>query len=373
MTKKSVILLSGCVTFLLLCLVSLPAAIAADRFEKYWTVEEYLTYKPHQVSKSNSFIKRVRAAAIPATNLKKPIRIAVVYPGLQASDYWRRSIVSFEKRLKELKVPYELVSHFTKPGLTVHEQSNKIGEFLSAGADYLIFTLNVSQHKPLIEKIMKGGRTKIILQNITTPLKSFKLKQPFQYVGFDHAIGTEYLVKKYLEVFGGKADYAIMYGTPGYVSEMRGGTFLRHMENHAGMALKESYYVGFNREKSYRATKDLLKNHPNIKFVFSASTDIALGVLDALQEEGRMGDIITNGWGGGSAELDAIQAGDLDFTVMRMNDDNGVAMAEAIVMDQQGNVSEVPTIFSGDMVLVEKSMTNSEIMELKNRAFRYSN
>ena len=42
---------------------------------------------------------------------------------------------------------------------------------------------------------------------------------------------------------------------------------------------------------------------------------------------------LINGWGGGSAELEAIERGDLDVTVMRMNDDTGIAMAEAIKWD----------------------------------------
>jgi len=372
MQKMSLVYLPFYVITLILCTVTALPTFAADRFDKYWTVEEYLSNHPEEVAKSEAFVSRVRSKAVPVPSSTKTVKIAVVYPGLQVSDYWRRSISSFEKRLQILGANYTLSSHFTKPGQTVQEQSRKIGQFLSAGADYLIFTLNVKSHKALIEKIMLRGKTKVILQNITTPLKEFGSVQPFQYVGFDHVIGTEYLAKKYLAKFGDIAEYGILYGDPGYVSEMRGGTFLHLMNKHKGMKLKASYYVGFDREKSRLATWDLLSANPNIKFVFSTSTDIALGVLDAVREAGKIGKITTNGWGGGSAELEAIQAGDLDFTVMRMNDDNGVAMAESIVLDLLGTNSEVPTIFSGDMVLVDKSMSESEIMDLKKRAFRYS-
>ncbi len=138
------------------------------------------------------------------------------------------------------------------------------------------------------------------------------------------------------------------------------------------MILKDSYFVGFDRAKARLAALEVLTAHPQLKFIFSASTDIALGVIDAIKEKGLQGRVITNGWGGGSAELEAIEAGDLSFTVMRMNDDNGVAMADAIALAQNAREKEVPVIYSGDIVLVESSMSSKEIEALKTRAFRYS-
>ena len=139
---------------------------------------------------------------------------------------------------------------------------------------------------------------------------------------------------------------------------------------------KQSLFNGslrwFDREKSKIAALQVIDEHPEINFIFSASTDIALGVIDAIKEKGKEGQIITNGWGGGSAELEAISRGELDFTVMRMNDDNGVAMAEAVGLGQQNQSREVPTVYSGDMLLVDKTMSSAEVGALKERAFRYS-
>ncbi|OQY59595.1 MAG: hypothetical protein B6245_05820 [Desulfobacteraceae bacterium 4572_88] len=79
-----------------------------------------------------------------------------------------------------------------------------------------------------------------------------------------------------------------------------------------------------------------------------------------------------NGWGGGGPELEAIVGNELDVTLMRMNDDNGVAMAEAIRLDIEGKGDAVPTIFSGDFVLVEKGICQKKLNQLKSKAFRYS-
>ena len=55
---------------------------------------------------------------------------------------------------------------------------------------------------------------------------------------------------------------------------------------------------------------------------------------------------------------------------MRMNDDTGVAMAEAIKLDIEGR--KVPTVFSGDFEMVTSETSLDELQRLKEKAFRYS-
>jgi len=81
---------------------------------------------------------------------------------------------------------------------------------------------------------------------------------------------------------------------------------------------------------------------------------------------------MVNGWGGGSNELKSLLNQDLNFTVMRMNDDNGVAMAEAIRLDIVSSSIQKPIIYSGDMVIVRQDMSKEQIMKFQKRAFRYS-
>ncbi len=358
--------------FLSFSMASIHGAVADSRFQSYWTVEEYLALNQDQISKSEEFGNRVQTPPISEIDVGKVIKIVMVLPGFQVSDYWRRSIVSMERRLAEYGAVYELQTHFTRPGEVFREQSKKLTEFLSEKPDYVVFTLNADQHRVLIKQLIKHKSSKVILQNITTPLKVFRLQQPFLYVGFDHVTGTEYLAEQYLKKFKDGATFAIMFGEKGYVSDMRCGRFQEIMAEHENMELVSSYHVGFNREKAYLATKDVLKTSGKLDFIFSCSTDIALGVVDALKETGRLGQVITNGWGGGDSELLAIEKGELEFTVMRMNDDNGVAMAEAIILDSIGKGAELPTVYSGSMIIVDQTTTQRQISDLRQRAFRYS-
>jgi autoinducer 2-binding periplasmic protein LuxP len=354
---------------LLLQLVVATAAFSSE----YLTVQEYYSIHPEQVKIAKKFNSIVQQKGVPLAKgvQKKPIRIVFIYPGYQVSDYWRRSIKSFTRRMDEIGIQYEISEHFTKvTELRIQEQ--QLQAALAQDPDYLIYTLNVMKHRKLIERTLTKGRPKLILQNITTPLRDWEGKQPFLYVGFDHATGTtEFLAKYLLNRTGGKGDYAMLYHSQGYVSTMRGDTLIRYLDDHSSHNLVASYYTDGQRNKSKDAVLEIIKEH-DVKFIYACATDTAFGALDALRETNKLGQIIVNGWGGGSIELKAIQKAELDYTVMRMNDDNGVAMAEAVRLDIEKRPNMVPTIFSGEFVLVGKGVKQDELTKLKARAFRYS-
>lgn len=340
---------------------------------KYYTVDEYLNKYPTEVKISNTFKKIIKNPSLALQNTnQKILKIVMVYPGNQISDYWRRSKESFEKRLKELNISYVLMDFFTEPGHEIDVQAQQIRKALKHDTDYLIFTLDANKHSRFIERIMAYKSTKIILQNITTPLKKWSDKQAFLYVGFDHYIGSKMLADYYIKKSSNEGNYAVLYGTKGYVSFMRGKKFVHYLKQHSKLKLVAEYYTNMNKEKSRLATLDILENNPNLKFIYACTTDISLGIIQALKEKNLLGKIMVNGWGGGSEELKAIENKTLDVTVMRMNDDNGVAMAEAIKLVLLNKEKEVPKIYSGSFKLVEKNIAKKLLEEYKKTAFRYS-
>jgi len=354
-----------------LILLFILTNVAFSNDAKYYQYDEYISAF-NQGNVSDNFIKTIQEDSKAIKQNDKKIKIVMVYPGNQISDYWRKSKLSFEKRLNELNIKYELVDFFTKPAIEIKEQSKLLLKAIKNNTDYLIFTLDASKHAKFIERIVSKKKTKLILQNITTPLKKWKKRQPFLYVGFDHAIGSKFLADYYMNETNNKGNYAVLYGAKGYVSYMRGTKFVEYVSKNSKLKLVHEYYVDFNKEKAIKATRDLLKINKDLKFIYACSTDIALGVIEVLKEENLLGKIKVNGWGGGSNELKAIESGELDITVMRMNDDNGVAMAEAVKLDLLGKGKEVPTIYSGEFSLVKKGINKEELDALKKRAFRYT-
>jgi len=340
---------------------------------QYWTIDEYIERQPDQAKRMLGFSKMVQSPAkIISASVKKNISITIVYPANQVSDYWRRSVASMEGRLKEIGIKYTINSYFTLPGTETRAQSSRLGEALRNQPDYLIFTLDVAQHKNFIDRILSNKSPKLILQNITTPLKQWGGQQPFMYVGFDHVNGAKMLADYYRKKTGAKGRYALLYGTKGYVSTMRGDRFISMMQTSPEIELVAAYYTNYNRKRAFNATLEIVQEFPDLKFIYAGSTDISLGIIDALKKTGKLGTVLVNGWGGGSSELEAIVKGDMDVTVMRMNDDNGVAMADAIRLDLEGLNDQRGLIFSGEFSLVEKGINPKTLDGLSRRAFRYS-
>lgn len=348
------------------------ACKAETELSNFWTYSDFLKKFPNQKVISEDFSKRVRGkVTVHENQITKPIKIAIVYPGIQASDYWRRSVSSFEARLREQQTPYIIYPHFTKPAREIRLQEKIIKDALEQDPDYLIFTLDALRHEGIIQRLVYKGRPKVIIQNSTRPIKSWE-KQPFLYVGFDHAVGSLLLADKFMNVFPEDTSYALFYGSHGFVSAARGDTFKIAVQDKHKSKMTVSYYLDFDRERSRKAVLHLISRKKLPEFIYACSTDIALGIIDAAKEAGVLDKVSVNGWGGGGDELDALASGELDFTVMRMNDDNGVAMAEAIYLDMTGKGAEVPQIYSGDIVLVDKSNSKPEMKSLRDRAFRYS-
>ncbi|WP_372378832.1 autoinducer 2-binding periplasmic protein LuxP [Vibrio natriegens] len=347
-----------------------PAAHPSQVLNGYWEYQEFLKEFPEQRQLTNALAEAVREKPIPVTSDKKrELKISVVYPGQQISDYWIRNIDAFEKRLDKLNINYQLNQVFTRPNADIKQQSLSLMEALKSNSDYLIFTLDTTRHRKFIEHVLDSKKTKLILQNITTPVRDWDKHQPFLYVGFDHAEGSRKLAKEFSQRFPQNTHYSVLYFSEGYISDVRGNTFINQVNRDSNFELQSAYYTKATKQSGYEAAKASLDKYPDVDFIYACSTDVALGAVEALAELGR-DDIMINGWGGGSAELDAILDGELDITVMRMNDDTGIAMAEAIKWDLEGK--SVPTVYSGDYEVVTTSDSPERIEALRKRAFRYS-
>ncbi|MGO5000377.1 substrate-binding domain-containing protein [Oceanisphaera sp. W20_SRM_FM3] len=355
-----------------LCLLLLPSTLQANNLE-YWSQQDYLALFPEQKPLVQRFASKVRNPAVPLQQpLANTVRIVMLTPDQQVSDYWSRNQTSLGKRLVELGVPFSLQNYPSLPSTTDREQEQQLADALLSDPDYLVLTLNSPRHTVLLNKLMTRDRPKIILMNITTPLKDLKNRQPFLYVGFDHQAGTRLLNEKIKKITNSQANYLMLYGTRGYISTARGDEFIQLNINEPDMNLGQAFYTDVNPEKAKQAVLQTLQEKPNINLIYACTTDIALGAAQALKILNKEDKIILNGWGGGSAELDAIATGALDLTVMRMNDDNGVAIAEAIRLDQVGKTHLIPQIYSGDFVVIDKYTSKAELERLKDVAFRYS-
>ncbi len=349
-----------------------PEHTAADTEQKdKWSLTEWYEAFPEEKEKAVLFQNLVQSDGVYETfSDAEIVKIAVAVPGIQKSDYWERNVTAFEARLKEINLPYSLKRYFCRPG-EIQVQYRQLKKIMESDYDYLITTLDEFSDIKMIERIITTGKTEVILQNITTPLRRFANRQPFLYTGFDHEMGALLLADEYNRRFPEGGDWILLLYTDGLVSEQRGGAFRRVMEKNSAMSLKSVYLTEGKREKAKQAVLSAVNEYGSIDFIYSCATDVTVGAIEALESMNLTDSVFVNGWGGGSLELDLIQKERLNITVMRMNDDAAVAMAEAIRMDLKGEKNKVPLVYSGKFEIVDLSKKES-IEQLKIRAFRYS-
>jgi autoinducer 2-binding protein LuxP len=334
----------------------------------YWRFDQYYDMYPEQRPWLDELRQAVTREPVPlaAGTQQRPVRIAQVYPGLQVSSYWSDSEASLIGRLKDLGIEYELKTRYTTPNTQLGEQIRQIHELLAWDPDYLIYTLDSPRQRMLIERLIQNTDTRLILQNITTPLKEWEQRQPFMYVGFDHTEGARLLARYFAERFP-DAEFGVLFRSKGLVSQMRGTGFLQALpETHQ---LQSSYYSDSSREGGRDAALRLLAEHPSLDYIYACSTDVALGALDAVEHLERS-DVVVNGWGGGPEEVEQLRAGRLPVVLMRMSDEAGIAIAEAIRRDLSG--LPVARVYSGQFVVLDDGMTSAEIHRHEARAHRYS-
>ncbi|WP_210396156.1 substrate-binding domain-containing protein [Motiliproteus sediminis] len=353
----------------LLWLLSWPLAAAA--LDDYQLLDDFYNENPQQLTLARQLRTQVQDLPRQAPEHLPPIRIAVVYPAQQKSDYWRRSLQVFTHRLDRLGLDYQLERFFTRPVLDETELKQQLRDALQSDPDYLIFTLDSPAHRKVIERLLVRGRPKLILQNITTPLRDWQTAPPLLYTGFDHQQGTRILADT---LFVNPTEPApqrisVIFRDRGYVSAMRGQTFIKLAQLH-GAEVVSRYYTAADQESARLATLDALDQNSDIDLFYACSTDVAFGIQAALKERGVQHRIRVNGWGGGVEELDAIARGELDLTVVRLNEESSIAMAEAILNDQLG--LPVPQVYSGEMRPLTRQQPASIQNALRALAFPHS-
>ncbi len=329
----------------------------------------------------DAFRDVISADAVPiSVEVAEPVTIALVFPSLDLSDAWARGHAGLVGRLDELGVPYQLdtfgTSHDDHSLQLAHLETT-----MARGYDYVIVgPTEILVQMSIIEEMIEAG-IGVIVWNYSTPLQEWgearypEGGQPLAYVGFSHAEGAhilgEYFVERLRNEVDGTPKVAQLRGMPGITDDQRSGVAMQHFQD-AGFEIVHETYANWARDQGYAATLNIVGAYPDVDHIHIVSTAMAIGAVEALDEVGRAGEILLNGWGGGSEEQLHLLEGNLHATVMRMQDDWGVALAEIIKFDLEGRIDEVPLAVSGGMQLVDDTFTRADIDAILEYAFRYS-
>ena len=313
------------------------------------------------------------AAAVAAFALSPPaaqaekMRIAYLSPSFDISDAWERVFWSMQGRLEELGVDFEVqalavASHVDHAGQLAQTES-----VIARGVDYVFFgPTEFEAAIPALRKLKQAGIPTVVY-NFATPHED-ESARAMSYIAFAHYPGGVKSGEWAAEHLEGKGKVLILRGAPGVISDDRGGGFLSVVEQHPDIEVVMGPYTDFDRAKAYDAAQNMLAAHPDVNLIYGMSTAIGLGAAQVVRQMGKSEEIATMGFGGTGDEIVAMKEGWLTASVLRPIDDSGVAVADAFVAHSKGE--EVPLVWAGSFVMVDRWSDAAEIVEYANRYSR---
>lgn len=314
----------------------------------------------------------VGAPATPMANPPSaPVKIAVIYPSQDVSDFWLRSYLSMEARLKEIGLPFEATQFASNMG-DFQLQATYAEQVARDDYDYVIFgPSELVAQQDSIKDLMDAGK-KVIVLNYDTPLQEWGDDQPMMYTTFSHLFGALNICNWVVENLGTEGAYAMIRGIPGGIDDQRSGGFRDCLAEKSNWKLAYEHYGDFKREGGFNGAQLIASGYPEVTLLHNANTAMAMGAISAVQAAGLGDKLFVTAWGGTGDELEALRAGELKATPMRMSDDVGVSMAEAIRADIEGRGEELPLVFLGRITIVSGDSGPDVVDAMAAEAFRYT-
>lgn len=221
-------------------------------------------------------------ATAPAPMAKK-IRIGVSIPS--ATHGWTAGVGWWAKRAMAL---YPDVQWEYQTAADATTQVNQIETMLQKDIDGLVVLASDSAAlTPVVRKAKQKG---VYIINVDRGLISDPGEGPIADVfieGDNKAYGrraAEYVAQK----LGGKGDIVILEGIPGVtVNTDRVNAFLEVIAQHPQIKVLDRQPANWNRQKGLQVMQDLLVKHKHIDAVWTGDDDVAMGVIQAIEEVGR--------------------------------------------------------------------------------------
>ncbi len=301
---------------------------------------------------------------------ERPVRIAVLFPSNQVSDFWLRGQISLEARLKDLGIDYELDA-YASAILDHLEQAALAETVLHQDYDYIIYgPTELDAQASSIEPLIADPNKQVIVWNYDTVLQRWGDNQPLAYVTFSHLDGAANVCRYVIDKLGTEGNFALMHGVPGSLDDQRSFGFRDCLVENSNWNYIYSHYGLAEADAAFNGGALIAQAYPEVSLIHGGNTAVGLGAARGVALAGASDRIHVTGWGGTGDELVSLKSGTLLATPMRMSDDLGVGTAEVIKYHLEGR--EHPLVVLGRITIAHQDMAAEEIDALEAESFRYS-
>ena len=173
----------------------------------------------------------------------------------------------------------------------------------------------------------------------------------------NNAQGAALGAMQWVEDVGDSGNYVELFGAPSdNNAQTRSNGYETVLSQYPDLVKVGQDVANWDRTQGYNKMQSLLQAHPDIIGVISGNDEMALGAIAALKEAGRLEDIKVGGFDGSPDAVDAIKAGELEYTVLQpvaIFAEEAVRQADHFINTGELKVAEEKQLF--DCLLIDES------------------
>ncbi|RBP85319.1 hypothetical protein EBI01_01585 [Marinomonas rhizomae] len=329
--------------------------------------QDFYELMPRQGPLAEQFTTIVNSPPNPMrVSQKRAVRIALLLFGDMNSLENRSILVTFRKRMRELNIDYRLDTY--NDSFEPERDLTAYFKMADAQPDYIIMTKLGSMQRRFLERFLRLSRPKVILYNFASPLTHWMNHPPLMYIGFDQKKATIMLASYLDRQLAKDTKISALVLPAGYLGHMRCDLFLDEMAKY-NRHISRIRAISDDKASGFKAAQELLKES-SPDFIFSCSQSISEGVVAAIQAEGVSSQVQTNAWGLSVNGISDFKSRKVKASVLFMEDDLSIAVAEAIKLDLEGR--NMPNLYIANSMLVPAELDSESLRLMVQQAHHYS-
>lgn len=273
----------------------------------------------------------------------EPYRIAAIEKTL-INEHWQQMQAGYEAAAEEYGVEVVVQASTDESDLTgqLALAENMLGQDFDA---FSVSPLSDSNLQPFLDRAAEQGLPVLNVDDSRVDARVF--------VGSDHRQMGVLAAQEIAERMPDGGEVAQIEGQAGSpAAQQRIEGFTGELENHEGLELVASVPADWDRQAALDAATNLLQSNPDLQAFYANNDTMALGVVEAVRNEGR-DDVIVIGTDGVPDALDAIEAGEMTGTVASFPYQMGYTAVEMAIRLLEGQGVPEVVISRQEMVTAD--------------------
>ncbi|WP_442914803.1 D-ribose ABC transporter substrate-binding protein [Marinitoga sp. 1155] len=192
-----------------------------------------------------------------------------------------------------------------------YKQLNDIEDLVQQRVDLII--INPTDSDAIVAAVEEANDAGIPVITVDRAANGGKV---ILHIASDNVAGGAMAAKYIAELLNGKGNVVELEGIPGTsAARDRGKGFENELKKYPNLKLIAKQTANFNRAEGLTVMENLLQAYPDIDAVFAQNDEMALGAIEAIKSEGKLGKIVVVGFDAIPDAIAAVKNGEMAATV----------------------------------------------------------